>query len=80
MKYLQNYGRQEIWRDTAPILQRHIQPEQNRQINKGQILPFPKKGDLRISKNYWGITLTSIADKVYNAQALKCIEPKIKKF
>ena len=30
---------------------------------KGFILPFPKKGDLRLAKNYWGITLTSIAAK-----------------
>ena len=29
--------------------------------------PFPKKGDLRIAKNYWGITLTSIAAKISNA-------------
>ena len=28
---------------------------------KGCILPFPKKGDLRLAKNYRGITLTSIA-------------------
>ena len=27
---------------------------------KACILPFPKKGDLRITKNNWGITLTSI--------------------
>ena len=30
---------------------------------KGCILPFPKKGDLGLAKNYRGITLTSIADK-----------------
>ena len=33
---------------------------------KGSILPFPKKGGLEISKNYLGITLTSIVAKVYN--------------
>ena len=42
---------------------------------KGCILPFPKKGDLRLAKNYRGITLTSIAAKIYNA--LLRIEPKI---
>ena len=34
---------------------------------KGCILPFPKKGDLGLVKNYRGITLTSIAPKIYNA-------------
>ena len=43
------------------------------------ILPWPKKGDLRIAKNYRGITLTSIAAKIYNAQLRNHIEPKIKK-
>ena len=33
---------------------------------KGCILPFPKKGDLGLSKNYRGITLTSIVAKIYN--------------
>ena len=32
---------------------------------KGCIFLFPKKGDLRITKNYQGITLTSIAAKMY---------------
>ncbi len=34
---------------------------------QGYILPFPKKGDLGLAKNYWGITLTFIAAKIYNA-------------
>ena len=46
---------------------------------KGSILPFPKKGDLRLAKNYWGITLTSIAAKIYSALLRNCIEPKIVK-
>ena len=37
---------------------------------KGCILPFPKKGDL-------GLTLTSIAAKIYNALLRNRIEPKI---
>ena len=45
---------------------------------KGSILPFPKKGDLRIAKNYQGITLTSIAAKIYNSLLHNRIEPKIK--
>ena len=34
---------------------------------KGCILPFPKKGDLGLAKNYRDITFTSIAAKIYNA-------------
>ena len=44
---------------------------------KGCILPFPKKGDLGFAKNYRGITLTSIAAKIYNALLRNRIEPKI---
>ena len=44
---------------------------------KGCILPFPKKGDLGLAKNDRGITLTSIAAKIYNVQLRNCIEPKI---
>ena len=44
---------------------------------KGCILPFPKKGDLGLAKNYRCITLTSIAAKIYNALLRNCIEPKI---
>ena len=39
--------------------------------------PFPKKGDLWLAKNYRGITLTSIAAKIYNALLRNRIEPKI---
>ena len=44
---------------------------------KGCILPFPQKGDLGLAKNYQGITLTSIAAKIYNALLRNRIEPKI---
>ena len=44
---------------------------------KGCILPFPKKADLGLAKNYRGITLTSIAGKIYNALLRNRIEPKI---
>ena len=44
---------------------------------KGCILPFPKKGDLGLAKNYRGIALTSIAAKIYNAVQRKCIQTKI---
>ena len=42
-------------------------------------LPFTKKGDLRIAKNYRGITLTSIAAKIFNDFLLTRIEHKIEK-
>ena len=34
---------------------------------KGCILLFPKKGNLRITKNYRGTTIAALAAKVYNA-------------
>ena len=36
-------------------------------MDEGMHTPFPKKGDLGLAKNYRGITLTSIAAKIYNA-------------
>ena len=44
---------------------------------KGCILPFSKKGNHGLAKNYRGITLTSIAAKIYNALLRNHIEPKI---
>ena len=44
---------------------------------KGCIFPFPKKGDFGLAKNNRGITLTSIAAKIYNALLHKRREPKI---
>ena len=44
---------------------------------KGCILPFPKKANLGLTKNYRGITLASIAAKIYNARLRNRIEPKI---
>ena len=46
---------------------------------KGFILPFPKKGDLGLAKIYRGITLTSIAAKIYNALLQNRIVPQIDK-
>ena len=41
---------------------------------------FPTgKGDLGITKNYRGITLTSIASKIYNSLLLNRIQPSIEK-
>ena len=46
---------------------------------KGRILHFHKKGDLGWAKSYRGITLTSIAAKIYNALLRNRIEPKSEK-
>ena len=46
---------------------------------EGCILPFPKKGDLSVPSNYRGITLTSIAAKIYNKLLLNRIQPEIEK-
>ena len=44
---------------------------------KGCILPFPKKGNLNITKNYRGITLTAISAKIYNLVLLNRIRPAV---
>ena len=44
---------------------------------KGCILPFPKKGNLNITKNYRGITLTAISAKIYNLMLLNKIRPAV---
>ena len=46
---------------------------------QGCILPFPKKGDLGLASNYRGITLTSIAAKIYNSMLLNRIQPEVDK-
>ena len=46
---------------------------------KGCILSFLKKADFGLAKNSRGITLTSIAANIYNAQLCNSIEPKIEK-
>ena len=45
----------------------YITKAQFRNGRKFCIFPFPKKGNLRINKNYRRITLYSIATKIYNA-------------
>ena len=73
----------EVWKTKQfdDILLRHCNAVYNQnpidRWTKGCILPFPKKGDLGLAKNYWGITLTSIAAKIYNALLRNRIEPKI---
>ena len=44
---------------------------------EGCLLPFPKKGDISQANNYRGITLTSIAEQMYNLMLLNRIRPEI---
>ena len=73
----------EVWktRQFDDILLRHCNAVYNQnpidRWMKGCILPFPKKGDLGLVKNYRGITLTSIAAKIYNVLLRNRIEPEI---
>ena len=75
----------EVWktREFDNILLQHYNAVYNQNTidrwRKGCIFPFPKKGGLRIVKNYQGITLTSIAAKIYNALLHNRIESKIEK-
>ena len=75
----------EVWktRQFDDILLRHCNAVYNQnpidRWTNGCILPFPKKGDLGLAKNYRGITLTSIAAKIYNALLRNCIVPQIDK-
>ena len=70
---------QAIQRRTAPTLWSNAVYNQNTidRWTKGCILPFHKKGVLRLAKNYRGETLTSIAVVMYNALLRDRIEPKI---
>ena len=44
---------------------------------EGCLLPILKKGNLVITKNYRGITLTAIAAKIYNLMLLNRTRPKL---
>ncbi len=73
----------EVWktRQFDDILLRHCNAVYNQnpidKWMKGCNHPFPKKCDLGLAKNYRGITLTSIAAKIYNALLRNRIELKI---
>ena len=75
----------EVWktRQFDDILLRHCNAVYNQnpidRWTKGCILPFPKKGDLGLAKIYRGITLTSIAAKIYNALLRNRRVPQIDK-
>ena len=44
---------------------------------QGGILPFPKKGNLGLTNNYRGITLTTVASKIYNKMLLNRLRPHV---
>ena len=73
----------EVWktRQFDDILLQHCNAAYNQNLidgwMKGCILLFPKKGDVGLDKSYKGITLTSIAAKIYNVLLYNRIEPKI---
>ena len=75
----------EVWktRESDDILLRHCNAVYNQNKidiwTKGCIISFPKMDDLRMAKNYRGITLKSMAAKIYNALIRNRIEPKIEK-
>ena len=70
-------------REFDDIVLRHCNAVYNQNTidrwTKRCILLFPIKGDLRLAKNYQGISLTSKAAKIYDALLCNRIEPKIKK-
>ena len=74
-----------VWktRQFDDILLRHCNAVYNQnpidRWTKGCILPFPQKVDLGLAKNYRGITLPSIATKIYNALLRNRIVPQIDK-
>ena len=63
-----------IWRHTSLIMIRCVDIKHN-----GCIFHLLKKGNLRITTNYRGLTLTAIASKVYNSLFLNCIRSEIEK-
>ena len=73
----------EVWKTTQfdDILLQHCNAIYNQNPidgwTKGCNLPFPKKDDLGLAKNYRGITLTTIAAMIYNALLHKRRETKI---
>ena len=46
-------------------------------VLRSGIVPFPKKGNLNITANYRGISLTATAAKIYNKMILHRIRPHI---
>ena len=74
MKYQPRYGRDHI------LLEFYNDVYSQKAIEhwtKGCILPFPKEGDLTVTYNYIGITLTCIAVIIYNTIPRERIQPTV---
>ena len=54
-----------------------IKDEKPEQLSILNIIPLPKKGDLSITGNYRGISLTSIVSKLFNRLILNRVRPVI---
>jgi len=75
----------EFWK--FPKVKKHLRTFCNASYNGNRpkewglssIIPIPKKGDLTVTDNYRGISLTQIASKVYNRCLLNRIRPVIDK-
>ena len=63
----------------SSLMQCCLQTKYSKEMDQGCIFPFLKKVDLRITKNYRNITLSTIAVKVYNAPIVNRIKPDIEK-
>lgn len=69
-----SYIRTQIHHICNNVYTTHVPPKQ---WTNNIIIPIPKKGNLQEMKNYRGITLMSIAAKVYNKLLLNRITPHI---
>ena len=73
----------EVWK--AHIMDSELLGFCNRTLNgdkpsiwsSSSIIPIPKKGDLSDTTNYRGISLTSIASKIYNKLILNRLQPYV---
>ena len=80
MKYPQKYGKQvKLTTYSSNTSTLHITRTQKIDGQRTASAHFSKKGDLGITKNYRGISHTSIVAKIYNVLLLNSIEREIKK-
>ena len=76
--YRRQLSRWQRYRQIHPIKPKHCCIVWNEPLQSlGCILPFPRNGDLGLAMNNRGMTLTSIATKIYNALLRNLIERKI---
>ena len=73
-----------IWKDTIfhdlllGLCNHTLNTNQSPKVwHQSQIIPMPKKGDLSLATNYRGISLMSIAAKIYNKMILNRLIPHV---